>query len=82
MTSLVEVLCGLKKLSGVTFKDGVYELPFNSGYKWAFKLNKTDTLLSRTKKQAQCKFVKFCAMKPNKRKEAFYQLPDKERDWV
>tara|TARA_R100000656_G_scaffold5166_1_gene6834 strand:- start:1764 stop:2159 length:396 start_codon:yes stop_codon:yes gene_type:complete len=62
--------------------DGVYKLPLHKGYKWAFRLNETDIILSRTKKQAQCQFVKFCAMDIKERKKAFYELSDKERDWI
>ena len=51
--TIAELIC-LKKLAGLTLIDGVYKLPFRNGYKWAFKLNKTDIILSRTKKQAQC----------------------------
>ena len=62
--------------------NGVYQLPFRNGYKWAFRLNETDIILSRTKKQAQCQFIKFCAMDIKERKKAFYELSDKKRDWI
>ena len=62
--------------------NGVYKLPFNKGYKWAFRLNETDIILSRTQKDAKDKFVKFCAMEIEERKKAFYKLSDKERDWI
>jgi len=61
---------------------GIYRLPFNNGYKWAFQLNETDIILSRTQKDAKDKFVKFCAMDIKERKKAFYKLSDKERDWI
>ena len=56
-------------------------IDLGGGYKWAFKINKRDVVLSRTKKEAQNKCVNYVAMQPSKRAEAFDKLPYKEKDW-
>jgi len=60
---------------------GVYKLPFKKGYKWAFELNETDVILSKTEKEAKSKYVKFVELELEERAKEFYKLSSKERDW-
>ena len=61
---------------------GIYKLPFKKGYKWAFELNKTDVILSKTEKEAKLKYVKFVGLELEERTKEFYKLSSKERDWL